>query len=675
MEQTNRTILFEEINPDKYNLLSFITDDRTESLNDDELHEIHKWLEISSFEEALEKLEPVIYLALDSDRRKVLCTKRRKDCNNHIFQEIMSVRFDSSYALLIMLIGMLNQQNGRIDIENMPENLIQNMFTLPSIDKFWEDRNQLVRYIIAGQEKRACRLLQQIQDEYDQCIFLLQVFIDSVQNMLDSKKNTDENIIMIEEKQDQQVSVFQCSRHFYMESQKLTEEHRRKINQFMELHMDDKNIKNKTLMNHLFYMDDRNRKEEIIRHYEVFLEYYREILNEYWRYSRDLLESLLGIYAFFHQYQTNNKIMPPKMVIANIKPETIIDVRYRKKLSCYLESTNQKLYYKDTIWYAVLPKLQWYDFESENIRERFRGNGLEQNRESNSVQSIQVLSNILSEYKIQVFISPNIVRKATNRYIAKHGIDEWIELQKQIADRNHASYIYPCIPNFTLLPSEHTMYQLGKKINTSEWGEVIVKEEYVKIWLRTIGIEASYVAAGLMAACQCPGYLQERFKRNTNMELPGVGYHIMIQEHNKKTYSTMRMDVLRYDKEVRDKLEQKSTGIVFMPYQKGAKILSDRAASCLYGQKDCFSDVQTVTYMEREIRIDTQDFKSTLIKKFFQKRPGSIWESWSQNPEMVNAILKKEESMEYEIDEKNNTCTFEIVLQDMPRAQVVKLNK
>ena len=79
--------------------------------------------------------------------------------------------------------------------------------------------------------------------------------------------------------------------------------------------------------------------------------------------------------------------------------------------------------------------------------------------------------------------------------------------------------------------------------------------------------------------------------------------------------------------------------------------------------------------MEREIRIDTQDFKSTLIKKFFQKRPGSIWESWSQNPEMVNAILKKEESMEYEIDEKNNTCTFEIVLQDMPRAQVVKLNK
>lgn len=674
MEQTNRTILFEEINPDKYNLLSFIMDNRIESLNDDELYEIHKYLEVGSFEETLDKFEPVIYLAFDSDKKEVLCTKKPNESHNNTFKEIMPVKFDTSYPLLQMLTGMLDQQIGKVNIDNMPENMIQRMFTLPSTESFLEDRNQLIRYIINGQEKRACKLFEQILEKYDKCIFLLRVFIDSVQNMITDSNTSEENIIVIDEKQDQQISVFKCSEHFYIENQRLTDEQEQQVNQFMELHLNSKNIKNRILINDLFFINDAERKEEIISHYEDFLEYYREIINEYWTYSRDLLETLLGIYAFFQQYQTKNKIMSPKLVIANIRPEMIIDVRYREKLACYLESTNQKLYYKDTIWYAILPKLQWDDFDVKNVRERFQGNSQEQNRESNSAQSIQVLANILAEYKIQVFISPNIVQKATNRYITEHGLDEWTELQKEVADRNHAAYIYPCIPNFTLMPAEHTMYLLGRRITTSEWGEIIARDQYAKIWLKTIGIEASYVAAGLMAACQCPGYLKERFSRNTNMELPGVGYRIMEQDHSQKTYSYMRMDVLRYKKEVKEKMEQKSTGIVFMPYKKGAKILSDHAASYLYGQKNNFADVQTVTYMEREIRIDTQDFKSTLIKRFFQKRPGSVWERWGQNPEMVNAILKKEESLEYEIDEKNNTCTFEIVLQDIPREQVVKLN-
>ena len=56
MEQTNRTMLFEQINPDKEDILTIIgeTADR-KSLYDDELEEIHKKLEVSSFEEFIRK--------------------------------------------------------------------------------------------------------------------------------------------------------------------------------------------------------------------------------------------------------------------------------------------------------------------------------------------------------------------------------------------------------------------------------------------------------------------------------------------------------------------------------------------------------------------------------------------------------------------------------------------
>lgn len=675
MEQTNRTILFEEVNPEKLNLLSFMLDDRTESLNDDELNEIHRHLEVSSYEEALEKLTPTIYLAFSSDEGKVLCTNKQKECLMNNFQEVMSIHLDASNPMTKTFTSMLKQQKGRVNIEHSPEDILHKMFVLPKKNTFYKSRNQLIRYIINGQEKKACEQLDKIIKEYDQCIFLLQVYIDSVQNALATHETTDENIIVIDEREEQQVAVWRCSEHFYVGRQMLTMEQEQLVNQFLGRHLEKRNIKNRILMADLLYIYDINKMEQhMVNHYEIFLEYYRQIINEYWSKSRELLETLLGIFVFFEQYQTQEKIMPPKMVIANIKPEMIIDIKYREKLDCYLKSVNQKLYYEDTLWYAVLPRLQWNDYEEKTVRERFQGNNRNRSRESNSVQSIQVLANMLADYQIQVFISPNVVEKATNRYVTRHGIEEWVDLQRDIADRQHADYIYPCIPNFTLMPSEHTEYCLGRKITYSEWGEVCVKEQYVKIWLETIGIEAAYVAAGLMAACQCPGYLKERFRRNTDMELPGVSYHIMDDEHSKKTYSTMRMDVFRYQKEIVESLEQKSVGFVFLPYPKGARILCDYAASYLYGKKNRFSDVQTVTYLEREIRVDTQDFKSTLIKRFFQKRPGSIWEKWSQNDDMVNAILKKEENLEYRIDEQNNSCTFEITLHDTKREQVVKLN-
>lgn len=55
--QTNRTILFAEINPERLNLLTLVGDVRGKSsLDDDKIKEINEELLVSSFEEFLEKV-------------------------------------------------------------------------------------------------------------------------------------------------------------------------------------------------------------------------------------------------------------------------------------------------------------------------------------------------------------------------------------------------------------------------------------------------------------------------------------------------------------------------------------------------------------------------------------------------------------------------------------------
>ena len=58
--QTNRTLLFAEINPERKNILTLIGDVRGKSsLDDDKMKEINEELLVSSFDEFLEKCIPI----------------------------------------------------------------------------------------------------------------------------------------------------------------------------------------------------------------------------------------------------------------------------------------------------------------------------------------------------------------------------------------------------------------------------------------------------------------------------------------------------------------------------------------------------------------------------------------------------------------------------------------
>lgn len=80
MEQTNRTILFETINPEIVNLLTLVSDSTLESLNDHSLQIINDELQVSSFQECLNKFKPALYLYINSVTRQVWCSDYLGSC-------------------------------------------------------------------------------------------------------------------------------------------------------------------------------------------------------------------------------------------------------------------------------------------------------------------------------------------------------------------------------------------------------------------------------------------------------------------------------------------------------------------------------------------------------------------------------------------------------------------
>lgn len=86
IKQTNRTLLIEEINPEKLNLLTLVGDVRgLDSLSDDKIKEINEALLVRNFEEFLEKFDPTVYsfLMLQPGRLYILRKSRqvyRKTC-------------------------------------------------------------------------------------------------------------------------------------------------------------------------------------------------------------------------------------------------------------------------------------------------------------------------------------------------------------------------------------------------------------------------------------------------------------------------------------------------------------------------------------------------------------------------------------------------------------------
>lgn len=686
MEQTNRTLLFEEINPNKPDLFTMIGDIKEqESLTDEMVEQIHKELEVDSFRQLIEKFEPGIYMYLNTSACSVSFSRQCYSLEGH---EASRITLDQKDSLLSVILELMDSKKNRQYLLKNFNYILNALVPKERKKKFLKQRNRCITLFHENKTAEAGKLCKSIQKEHNKGLFLLTLFLQGAYEvMVTEEPETQKDRFIADTVSSNLVTPIALSDNLKKKEARLLEEEQKEYADFLEDIMEDiaEEAARQQLVCHreLFTLCMRlptiKTKEEIEKLqpvYEKYLAYYSDIIKIFWIQGKPLLEQLLGIKMFFEQYGKISEGMQPYLVISNVSAKDILSMDAPKKLQIYLETVNQKNYGKNTLWYGIIPNISLADSEKEkNLRERFQGTREKIQYPANTCQEVSVLLQILTEYKIQTFISPQISDKTTFQWLKQHGMDNWMETIKEYEGLDRLEYVIPCYPNCMVIPKEQAQLILGHNTSYDELKEQVRIQGEKKLWLDGLGIEAAYIAAGLFAACQCPKYLEARYKNDINMDFPGVAYRMTEEDHALITPTTMAREVLTFPGELMEELKRKAAGVVFVPYGGKIAAATDRTLGYLKGIHDEIYHVQTISYIQRIIRSTTQDYKENLIKQFFQNRPGSIRMQWMENKKYINSIIKEGETMEYDIEEKNNTCTFTVMFEKGKKGETVHIAK
>lgn len=676
MEQTNRTILFEEVNPDKMNLLDLVDNSQQKaSLTDYEVQEIHQELVVESFEEFIHKFIPDLYINVDYEKKSFLATFHESN------GQAVKYSLKEKNSLLQMFLQMLRQKDQKEFTSFQFQHFLEYMIGNGNHNALMELRTEISNQINAGQKEKLNTLFQSALENSKNSIQLLKLFIEDTNRILLIHKQTEDiKPIVLKDDSRMQVQLMSISDKFMKTEALLTEEKALYYQELLQEYLEDNPVHHKKLLYYFLllpYIKILDLEEEFVSEYKAAMEFYEKVTRILWYQYKPLLETTMGIYSFFHQYGHTKGEMPPGLLIANCSTDSILDSKNQEKLRIYLETVNNKNFLSETIWYCILPKVSIGKLTRPKVqRTRFLSTNETILEKGNETEEIQVLTDILSEYQIQTFLSVQGGEASSFRGILKDGLDEINLIFEPLKKMETAEYMIPCYPNFTVLPKEFAAVSLGYPITYDEMGDIRqAQPSKKKVWLTQIVIEASYVAAGFYAACQEPAYLETYYPKKVVKDMPGVSYQALREQYSQAIPTTMASEIFSCPEEFIEDMQRKSYGIFFAPYKNRIYIHTDRTLAVLFGKKDTVANIQTLTYMDRVIRKTTQDYKMHLIEQFFQNRPNSIRAKWEQNQKCVNAIIKEGEALSYTIDKENDTCTFHVAFRSEVKDKMVRLSK
>ena len=682
MEQTNRTILFEEINPEVENLLEIIGDVKgKESLEDEIIKRIEKELVIDSYEDALKKFKPEISLVIDTESCFESSYKVEK-------QEETIISLSNENSILGQLLLLIQRKKEKVcTVENL-SSILSHII----IEKEYREFQELRRELFSASVKKkteAEKVMEQFIQKYDNSLFLLLVFMKEAAVVMQNHADHSTGLILGDEEKMQLIPLAVAENVKKKPISCMVEqkhEYQKFINDKIEKLVDCGNINNPSLLKEILLMileKENTVMEEFRQNYGRIKELYISVMKHFWNEAESSIQTMLGIYEFFLQYERqplekkNAKYrslgesekqsivqMNPKLLIANCTAEHLQQENNRQRLRIFLETVNNKNFSDSTIWYAIVPNVEIAELDGKKVRERFFSSREREKKHTIDKNMAFILVNILSEYDIQSFISLEGNNQTGFQKLMKDGIDSFENAFSFLELEEHKEYIVPCFPNFLLMPDRY-MYL-----------EVIDENGRVqKVWLDGVRIEAAYVAAGLFAACQCPAYLGRFYESNIDTDVPGVAYSLTQNEHQYRTVTTMSREIFIEDDDLIENAIRRSRGVLFLPMRNSVIVSTDRMYSYKESMKDNIAMIQTLTYLRRVIAVETQDFKEQMIKEFFSNRPGSLKSRWSAKGKCVNAIIKDGEELICRIDSNKKTCTFIMEYMESSKQNTVKINE
>lgn len=710
--QTNRSMLFEEINPEKLDLITIVGDVKgVDSLSDEKIKEINEHLLVKNFDEFLEKFSPSVYSFYNAANQKVAYTLKKPE---NISEECISeIKLDKNNDFLKMLFTLIDTKRSQ-GIKNV-DFKFEKVLDMISPKKIVEDIRQVrkeIHYIYNKYEEldeedpnklelgdKLNYKFEEASQNYNNVMAMLPLAIEDIKTrllfgksqedgdveaiqigmltmgdngelkILEAPKN-DNNALMVldEDKNNNLVSVF--------------EEDYSAITENPSDYIKDLVVRTFCPLPAVQTEIDIERE---VQNYNTYLEFYKSAKDDFVKTAKPLVEKILGVKMFFDQYNTKTKGMQPTLMITNNKLDMTVKSNNIDRLETYLNTVNAKNDFADTIWFSIVPAIEMASVgQVKARRERFKGNEKIAKKEGNTIESLSSLLEALRKYKVQVFFNFDANEETTFNNMATAGIDKYIEKCEALTRQEYSEFAIPCMPNFTIIPKDKSGVVLDSKMLQTEDGAKLSqeKEDILKLWIEGVYVDASYVAAGIVATYQCPEYLRESF-RNVSRDYPGVRFDIESGENNLKVVTTMAKEISGFTNNIKDSINRRNFGFVFSSENaqlqgKDIKRITVYKARSLALTEDGFDSIYKTsvsTYIERILRFQTSDFKQDNIVKFFSNNPNSQKSKWINSKSSINSIIQEGDDLNYIIDDTSNLCQIDLVFNGNVKNLEVAITK
>lgn len=712
ISQTNRTMLYEEINPEKLDILTLVGDVKgIDSLSDEKIKEINEYLLVKSFDEFLDKFSPTVYSFYNAANQKVMYTlKKPEGIQEDCISEIVIDQHNDFLKMLFTLIDTKRSQ-GITNVDFKFENLLDMISPKKVMDDIRQVRKE-IHYLYGEYEKldegdpkkldcgdKLNLLFEDASRNYNNVMAMLPLAIEDIKTRLLLGGSQDENqtealqigtltigekgeLKIIEAPKNENTDLMVIDENSNNGLSAIFEEDYEAVTETSSSYVKDLVVRT---FSPLPTVQTEVDIETEIQNYNVYLEFYKNAKDEFVKTVKPLVEKILGVKMFFDQYATKNKGMQPTLLITNTRLDMLVKSNNIPRLVAYLNTVNSKNEFSDTIWFGIVPSIELESSGKSKVsRERFKGNEKTTKVDGNTMESLSMLLDVVKDYKVQVFFSFMAVEETTFNSVATLGIDKFIDKCSILTRKDYSEFAIPCIPNFTIIPKDKSGVVIDSRMLKTENGARLSKEkeDILKLWIEGVYVGASYVAAGIVAAYQCPDYLKESF-RNVKKDYPGVRFDIEAEDHSLRIVTTMAKEISGFTNNIKDAINRRNFGFVFSSESaqlqgKDIKRITVYKARSLAMEEDGFDSVfktQVSTYIERMLRFQTGDFKYDNIVKFFSNNPSSQKSKWILGKGFVNSIIQDGDDIGYLIDDKTNLCQIDLVFNGNVKNLEVMITK
>lgn len=720
INQTNRTLLLDVINPDMPDLLTLVGDVKgIDSLDDDKMKEINQFLECRSYEEVERKFKPVVWSFFDANSQSVKYTLEKPESLPESMLTPIYLNEMENFQKTILSVMQSRKAQGLLNVEFGFEKMLE----MISPKKVMDDIKQVRKEIQYNYKKfteledgdpqkldmgdKLNLLFEEASANYNNVMAMLPLAIEDIKTRLllgTSEQQKDGATVVpgylsmgnngelkvLEAPKEENTALISLNDNVNTGLIEVIKEDYQAINQNPNDYV--QNLVVRTFCPLVSTQQTEIDVETEVANYNSYLEFYRTSKDNFIKAVKPLLEKLLGIRMFFDQYKTKTKGMAPTLVIANISPEMMAKSSYLPRLITYLNTTNGKNNFSDTLWYAIYPNVAWSQNVTNKIqRERFKGNVTKIDTNVYSMEALSTLLDVFKDYRVETFFSFENREETTFNALAAEGIEKVIEKCAPLIGKSYSEFAIPVLPNFTVIPKNKSGVILDSKMKvTDENGAELSKEkeDVMRLWIEGVYINGAYVAAGFRAACQCPEFLKTHFSKtraNINKELPGVRFDIEAGDNSLLAYTTMPKEITGFTNSIKSQINQKNFGWVFSSENASlngesiTNISVYKARNLLFDSEHSSYEpvykTQVTTYIERVLRYVTGDFKEDNIRKFFSNNPESQTSKWLAKKDCINAIIAEGDNLTYRIDDSNGVCELIISFNGSPKNLEVQINR